>query len=265
MGFASGSAAIARPGDPAHCSSEGGAILNRSLHHLGLALAALTILAQSQVNAEPIIPGVTNFPIAAIQDVELLPGTPFNPSGSSILITDLTAVGSFSIDRAAQAGSTISYTGIDAYFTAASSPIGPFELGAGPTIGIGGFSGSITNVVQDPLDPGFSAGQPSSFVSGDFLADVSQFGLRVGGQLLFTKDPVEFTGHLDGLPPSLGTTLVSPDQVEVYWTNPLDGSDLLVAYSFDRRLVSVAEPSSLILLGLGLSSLAVWRRRCRRI
>src|SRR5262249_52454700 len=151
--------------------------------------------------------------IAAIQDVELLPGTPFNPNNFAITITDLTATGSFSIDRAAQVGSTINYTGIDAYFTASSSPIGPFELGAGPTIGIGGFSGSISNVVQNSLDPGFSTGQPSSFASGDFLADVTQFGLRVGGQLLFTKDPVTFTGQLDGLPPSPGTTLVSPDRV----------------------------------------------------
>jgi PEP-CTERM motif len=81
----------------------------------------------------------------------------------------------------------------------------------------------------------------------------------------FTKNPLIVTGHLDGLPPSLGTTLVSPDQVGVYSTNPHDGSDLLVAYSFDRRLASVPEPSSLILLGLGRSSLGVWGRTFRRI
>ncbi len=237
--------------------------MNHSFRHYILAVAAFAILAQSQAHAEPIVAGVTNFPIAAIQDVELLPGTPFNPNNFAITITDLTAIGSFSIDRAAQVGSTINYSGIDAYFTAASSPIGPFELGAGPTIGIGGFSGSIANVVQNPLDPGFSTGQPSSFASGDLLADVSQFGLRVGGQLLFTKDAVTFTGPLDGLPPSLGTTLVSSDRVAVYWTNPADSSDLLVGYSFDRRLTSIPEPSSLMLLALGISVLSVWGRLCR--
>ena len=184
-----------RPGHLA-ARTEGGDSLNRFLVDCLLTVAMFAILSQSQAHAEPIVAGVTNFSIAAIQDVELLPGTPFNPSNSAITITDLTAIGSFSINRAAQVGSTINYSGIDAYFTAASSPIGPFELGAGPTIGIGGFSGSIANVVQNPLDPGFSTGQPSSFASGDFLADVSQFGLRVGGQLLFTKDAVTFTGPL---------------------------------------------------------------------
>jgi hypothetical protein len=46
------------------------------------------ILGHSQASAEPIVAGVTNFPIAAIQDVELLPGTRFNPTGSSPLITE---------------------------------------------------------------------------------------------------------------------------------------------------------------------------------
>ena len=142
----------------------------------------LTILSRSQAGAEPIVAGVTNFPTAAVQDVELLPGTPFNPTGSSILITDLTAVGGFTINRAAQVGSTIDFTSGDAYFVASTSSIGPFELGSGPTIGIGSYSGSITNVVQNPLDPGFATGQPSSFASGDFSADLLQFGLRVTGQ-----------------------------------------------------------------------------------
>jgi hypothetical protein len=244
---------------PMFDSLRGGASLNRFFCQCCLAVATLAILAGSRAEADPIVAGVTNFPIAAIQDVELLPGTPFNMSGSSIIITDLTAVGGFSIDREAQTGSTINFTGIDAYFTAASSPIGPFVLGAGPTIGIGGFSGSITNVVQNHLDPGYATGQPSSFVSGDWQTTVSQFGLITGGQLLFTKDPVVFTGHLDGLPPSFGTTLVSPDPVAVYWN--FNGSDLLVGYSFDRRLVSVPEPSSLILLGLGLSGVLLLVRR----
>ena len=238
--------------------------MNRNLCRFGLSIIVLTYFGHSQARAEPIIAGVTNFPTAAVQDVELLPGTPFNPTGSSIFITDLTAVGGFTINRAAQVGSTIDFTSGDAYFVASTSPIGPFELGSGPTIGIGSYSGSITNVVQNALDSGCATGQPSSFASGDFSTEVLQFGLRVGGQLLFTKDPLTFAGHLDGLPPLLGTTLVSPNQVGVYWTSPLDGSDLLVAYSFDRRLISVPEPSGLILLGLGLSSLAVWHRMRRR-
>jgi hypothetical protein len=147
---------------------------------------------------------------------------------------------------------------------ASTSPIGPFDLGSGPTIGVRSYSGSITNVVENPLDPGFATGQPSNFASGDFSSEVLQFGLRVEGQLLFTRDPVTFGGHVDGLPPSLVTTMVSPDQVGVYWTNSQNGSDLLVAYSVDRRLISIPEPTSLIRLGLGLSSLAVWGRMRRR-
>jgi hypothetical protein len=174
-------------------------------------------------------------------------------------------VGGFTIDPAAQVGTTIEFSSGDAYVVASASRIGPFQLGSRPTIGIGSYSGSITNVVQNPLDPGFTTWQPSSFASGDFSTQVLQFGLRVGGQLLFTRDPVTCTGQLDGLPPSLGTTLVSPNRVSYYWTNPLNGSDLLVAYSFDRQLTWVPESPSLTLLGLGLSSLAVRSRRCKRI
>lgn len=75
--------------------------MHRLFRNSGLAVAVLTVLAHLRANGASIVAGVTNFPIAAIQDVELLPGTPFNPPGSSIVITDLTPVGGGSIDRVA--------------------------------------------------------------------------------------------------------------------------------------------------------------------
>ena len=237
--------------------------MNRFLRHLGLAVAVLAILAPVKAKAELIVPGVTDFPIAAIQNVELLPGTPFNPYDFAITITNLTAVGTFSINRAARLAQRSTTRGSTRSSPRQAHRSAPWKLGAGPTIGIGGFSGSITSVAQDPSDPGYGTGQPSSFSSGEFLANVTQFGLRVSGQLLFTKDPVLFTGHIDGLPPSDGTTLWSPDPVAVYWTNPADGIDLLIAYSFDRRLVSVPEPSSLTILSIGLAGLGLRGKRQR--
>jgi hypothetical protein len=84
--------------------------LKKFVRLCSLVLVPATLLCHRQAVAEPIVAGVTNLPIAAIQDVELLPGSPFNPTGSSIFITDLTAVGSFSIIQSAQVGSSIDFT-----------------------------------------------------------------------------------------------------------------------------------------------------------
>ena len=49
--------------------------------------------------AESIVGGTTYLPGTAIQDITLLPNTPFNPTGSSILFNDLYGVGSITINR----------------------------------------------------------------------------------------------------------------------------------------------------------------------
>ena len=50
-----------------------------------------------------------------------------------------------------------------------SNPLlGSYVFGNIPPLTGADFSGVITNVVQNSLDPGFATGQPSSFESGDF-------------------------------------------------------------------------------------------------
>jgi hypothetical protein len=171
---------------------------SRSLAIVSLALAAL--LAPTATRADPIVAGLTRFDrVAAIQGIERLPGTPFNLTGSSILIRDLTAFGSFTVDRQAQPaeGADIPLVGQSSLFVGSHPLLGPFQLGSGPPLGIGTDAGSITDVVQSPGD---TTGDPSSFVSGTFSFEVS-FGIRILalGVDLFTTAPVTFTGALTSL------------------------------------------------------------------
>jgi hypothetical protein len=108
-------------------------------------------------------------------------------------------------------------------------------------------------VVQDPTDPGFPTGQPSSFQSGDFSFGGASFGFLSGpaaGIKLFTDPavPFSFSTTFDGLPPSAGTVLNNSgtDVLNVLFNGQV------MATSSDRRIVlsAVPEPSSLTLCGL---------------
>ena len=230
-------------------------------------LLALTVCAQS--HGTPIKAGTTTVMADAIQDIELVPGTPFNPTNDSILLADVTARGWYSLDRAEQAGFLIPILEVESVFIGFHPLVGPFELGNGAAHGIGTGSGVILSVIQDPNDPGFPTGEPSSFLSGD-LAVSATFGLRItggpaAGAELFTKDPVTFAGVFDGLPPSVGTTVVSPGAIDIFTANPMGGPDLLVAVSTNRRIATIPEPSAFTLAGVGLIGLAfAWRYRRRR-
>ena len=62
--------------------------MNPNMYRSGLTLLLLMILAPRQAQAAPIIAGSTLLPGTAIQDLTLLPNTPFNPTNSPILIRD---------------------------------------------------------------------------------------------------------------------------------------------------------------------------------
>jgi PEP-CTERM motif len=228
----------------------------------GFAFLLLPIVASTVARTELIVAGQTTFSGAAIQTVELLPGTPINPSGSSIFINNVTAVGSFTIDRQAELGTTIVFTGNNSLFLGSDPLLGPFALGAGPPLGFGGFGGTITNVVQNPGDPGFATGQPSSFASGTLNLTGASFGfsLLAIGESVFTDPavPFAFTAILDGLPPSTGTLLSNPgaDSLNILYHDDASGLNIVVAHSTNRRIIiGVPEPSSLVLVGLGAISL----------
>lgn len=219
----------------------------------------------SAAEGAPIIAGTTSLYSRAIQDITLLPGTLLNPTGDPVLIKDLYGDGVITIHRDAQVGSTITFASLSGgqYYGSNAMVPGNYVFGNIPPLTGADFSGSITNVVQDPLDPGYATGQPSSFVSGDFQFGGASFGFMFldgpfAGLAVYTDPtvPFAFSAHFDGLPPSLGTVLVNSG------TNVLNIKlgGVTVATSSNRRILIVPEPASLAMVGLGVLAVAAMAR-----
>jgi hypothetical protein len=235
-----------------------------------LAALFLAIVATPGARAALIIAGTTDLPGTAIQDITLLPNTPFNPTSSPILISGVSGVGTITLNRDAEVGTTINIPTLAGGVFFGSNPLlGSYVFGNIAPLTGADFSGTITNVVQNPNDPGFATGQPSSFQSGDFSFGGKSFGFEfltgpAAGITLFTDPtvPFSFSSHFDGLPPSAGTVLQNsgPDVLNVLFNG------VPVAQSSNRRIVltAVPEPSSYVLLGLfGAAGIVgqSWRRR----
>lgn len=233
-----------------------------------LGLGLLAGLATVPAVAAPIVPGTTDLPARAIQDIKLLANTPFNPTNADIVFDDLFGVGTIYLHRELQAGSSIPFSLSGGQFYGSSPLLGDFVFGNIPPLTGADFSGSIENVVQDPGDPGFGSGAASSFLSGDFSFGGASFGFLflsgpAAGISLFTDPgvPFSFSAVFDGLPPSPGTILQNsgPDVLDVLFNG------ILVAQSYDRRILieAVPEPGSLSLAVLGLASFGgmAWRKR----
>lgn len=216
-------------------------------------------------DAAPIVPGLTTFYGRAIQDVRVLGGTPINP-GSEFVIDDLFGDGYIIIDRQAQVGNSISFTGVDSVFSGFRPELGFYTFGAAGSVGVGSFHGTIDNIIQDPSDPGFAAGNPSSLISGDITFDVPSFYFQLAGGAVTLETGAEFTftAMLDGIPPRTATLLegrIPVDEIPVYLGTQL------VGYSSDRRieLRAVPEPSSMVLLGIGGLALVGYQLRRRKV
>jgi hypothetical protein len=254
--------------------------MNPNMYRSGLTLLLLMILAPRQAQAAPIIAGSTLLPGTAIQDLTLLPGTPFNPTNSPILISGLSGIGSITINRDAEDPTTHTITiptlaGGQFFGSNPNLPPGTtYVFGNIPPLNGADFSGSITNVVQNPLNPGYAAGLPSSFKSGDFSFGGASFGFEfltgaLAGVKLFTDPavPFSFSATFDGLPPSAGTVLMNSgtDALNVFYFDPQTGMNIVVAQTSNRRIVlsGVPEPSSCILLAMGGLGLGYYRRRSK--
>src|SRR3954449_10217975 len=107
----------------------------RCLSRFGLALFLVAALAAPRAMAAPIIAGSTLLPGTAIQDITLLPNTPFNPTGSPILINDLFGVGVITINRDTQVGSTIPIASLSGgMFFGSNALLGSYVFGNIPPL-----------------------------------------------------------------------------------------------------------------------------------
>lgn len=153
---------------------------SRLVRH-GLASLVLAIFAAPRLEAEGIVAGTMNLTGTAIQDITLDPGTLFNPGTSAVTIDNVSGFGTITINyNAEDSNNTISFASISGGMFAGSSNSpylpGSYVFGNVPPLTGSDFTGMITNVVQNPTDPGFATGQPSSFQSGDFSLGGNSFG-----------------------------------------------------------------------------------------
>ncbi len=232
-----------------------------------LKTSCLFILAAPlNLAAEPIQAGNTSFPTRAIQDIVLLAGTSINP-GPEIPIPGFFGDGIFGFVRETQVGDTIVFNStIDTAFYGSLPGFGDYVFGAVGPYEPSDYSGTITNIVQDPSDPGFASGDPSSFVSGDWQAGGAGFALEfTSGPLVGivletdTAQSFGFQGLLDGLPPSPGTlfTNMGDDVLNVLFNGEVVGT------SSNRRLLVIPEPSLFPLLMTLAMGLVVTRHSWR--
>jgi hypothetical protein len=241
--------------------------MNRFSSRIGVAFVFFAAFAGRSAQAALIVPGTTDLTGAAIQDLTLLPNTPFNPGPVPIFLPGVTGLGTITLNRNAQVGNTITIPTLAGGLFFGSNPaLGTYVFGNIPPLTGADFSGIINNVVQNPADPGFPTGQPSSFQSGDFSFGGASFGFEFlsgppTGIKLFTDPavPFSFSAHFNGLPPSQGTVLQNsgPDVLNVLFNG------VPVAQTSNRRIVleSIPEPGSLALFSIGL--LLVYPCRCR--
>ncbi len=181
-------------------------------------------------------------------------------------LDDITAKGVSIFTRLAQVGSVIELVDGSFFGTGTHPLLGPFELLTGPAYGFSPMTARLENVVQDPLHPGFASGDPASIISADLVEFVvPNYGVNLlgAGVSLEVRDPFFFTALFDGLPPSAGT-LYTADPYEgdaSLLRAYLAGTDTVIGFSTQRRLIAIPDPAALVLAGLALATVVVRRKR----
>lgn len=230
-----------------------------------LTLLALS-LAAPVAHAAPIVAGSATQSYINIQQIRLLPGTPFNPSAEAVEF-ELVARGPLTATWEAQVGNTMQHSVPFVDFEGLFPGGVPFHILAG-TPDLPPTTGQFTNIVQDTNDPGYASGDASSLVSADY-ANTSYFKqVLPDGTTIYSDqlNPAVFTSTLTGLPYPIGQEFLSTGSLDLYVQlgSEIDQThDLLIGQSLSRSVTVVPEPTACTLLALGSVCLVVARaRRC---
>ncbi len=218
-----------------------------------MALLALS-LAASVAEAAPIVAGSATQSYINIQQIRLFPGTPFNP-GAEAVEFELIARGLLTATWDAQVGSTMQHAVPFVDFEGLFPGGIPFHILAG-TPDMPPTTGQFSNIVQNPADPGFAAGDPSSLVSADYTNTAYFKQVLPDGTTIYSDqlNPAVFTATLSGLPYPIGQEFISTGPLDLYLQlgGAIDqANDLVIGQSLHRTVTVVPEPTALTLLSLG--------------
>ena len=133
---------------------------------------------------------------------------------------------------------------------------------------VGLLVGSFLNVVQDPNDPGFATGDPSSLASA-LQQSTGRFAqVLADGTTLYTAS-LDLGGDISGLPYPVGTQLFYGNDAEIrlqLGAVPDPVGDPVVGLFLSGGFVDVIpEPSGFGLAIVGVAAFAGFRRRQRRL
>ncbi|WP_157665245.1 PEP-CTERM sorting domain-containing protein [Mariniblastus fucicola] len=224
---------------------------------VALSFCLLMMLAgQNELSAQLM---ADSFTVDAVADQQVrvtdgspLTGAPFNVPADTVF--DLSAVGSFTVDWADEAGGVADITDFSAVFSQTHPALGPYDifatgLGPGAT-----FSGQLSNIVSD------NGNLVSADMSVSTTFSLTLQGPGVAGTTMYTQETATFAGNIfaDGS----GTGFTSPDDLEVFLSTGNINNDPLTAVGFNRTVTaisSVPEPSSALLVSL--VGLVLLRRR----
>lgn len=186
-----------------------------------------------------------------------------NPFGIPVFLPETISLDSMgmlgTVHRDDQMSTTIDTEIISMDLFGNSANVGAVHVRVGTGNGVALASiGQITNVVQDPLDPGFADGLPSSFQSGDSFFDVF-YEIDVGGITLFNTIPHRLGPETIFELPPIGIDYLSPGSLNLFVKG--DATMTVVGQISDIRHTPVPEPSTYALFAFGLGALGIAHRR----
>ena len=171
------------------------------------------------------------------------------------------------VHRDAQIGTTIDTEIVSLNLSGTSSFLGPVNVRVGTGNGVleGASLGSLTNVEQDPLDPGYPTGDPSAVIQADSFFDVFfEIDIPSLSMTAYNKQP-----HMMGpetiysLPP-IGTTYVSPGTVPLFLDRGTIGDhtdDIVIGSVGPLSHTVIPAPGAILLGSIGVGLIGWLRRR----